>query len=193
MFLFIHHRLPPNGLKADETIAIPWVFEDFLETWNEFIPQNDPNIIVNSRVINSGSYSLRLTNYKLRIIALNTVHCAKENFWNVYQPVDLSGQLAYLVSELTQAETLNESVHIIGHIPPSDACTDAWYSNYVRIIKRFKSIIKATFFGHTHKDQFFLYPNDSAVAIIAGSITPYGHLNPCYKVFNVQVSDHEPH
>lgn len=95
------------------------------------------------------------------------------------------------MSQLTQAEELNEAVHIIGHIAPTGKeCTDTWYANYVRIIKRFKSTIKATLWGHTHKDHFYLYPNDSAVAIMSGSITTYGHVNPCYKVFQVEVSDH---
>lgn len=189
-----HHRLPPHGIKADDSINGDWIVQDFAEKWHQL---NDDRrwgrlhqfTVDTSTLATSGSYSVRVRDHNLRIIALNTLYCARLNFWNVLQPIDLAGQLDFLVSQLSDAETLGETVHIVGHIAPSEReCIEIWYLNYVRVLRRFKSIVKASFFGHSHNDEFMLYPGDSAVAILSGSITTWGNVNPCYKVFSVQVS-----
>lgn len=123
---------------------------------------------------------------------MNTVYSSKENFWNLYQPRDLGDQLNFLVAELVQAESRGQSAHIIGHNPPNSECQESWLRNYIRVLGRFKSVIAGSFFGHTHDDHYYLYfgPGQDrgdayATAFVGGSITPFGHVNPCYKIYTL--------
>lgn len=89
--------------------------------------------------------------------------------------------LAWLVDELQKAETAGERVWILGHIPPGSAdsrllastlftCESEvdyhsfnhcavlsyWSASYDLVIKRYANTIAASFYGHTHKDEFQL-------------------------------------
>ena len=61
-------------------------------------------------------------------------------------------------------ESNNETVHVLGHIPPAvvnSDCVPVWRNNYYRIINRFKKTITGQFFGHIHTDEFeIMYPSD---------------------------------
>jgi len=56
---------------------------------------------------------------------------------------------------------------------------------------RYKNVIKAQFYGHTHFDEFKLYYNiynrSEAIspAWVGASLTPFTDLNPGYKIFTV--------
>jgi len=60
-----------------------------------------------------------------------------------------------MMDQLIYAEAHNESVLIIGHIPPGDvfALSD-WSEVYRLLMNRFAHIIKGQFYGHTHYDEF---------------------------------------
>lgn len=137
----------------------------------------------------------------MRIIVINTNYCSRQNFWQLYDPVDPGNQLQWLVSELSQAEKAGQVVHIVGHAPiTSDACTQTWAHNYFAIINRFKRIIRTSFFGHTHRDELRLYfapekdghlleggEKEEAILVgfVGGSITTFGYVNPCYKIYQM--------
>jgi sphingomyelin phosphodiesterase len=107
-------------------------------------------------------------------------------------PIDPANQLKWLVHQLQEAETANEKVHIIGHIPPdSRECTQAWLYNYLRIMERYEDTILAQYYGHTHRDEFrILYslykqPKPVSIAFIGPSMTPYTENNPAYRVYSM--------
>jgi sphingomyelin phosphodiesterase len=123
---------------------------------------------------------------------------------------DPSGQLAWLVTELEAAEAAGERVWIMGHMPlgKSDAFHDQ--SEYFgtfrilpfllprltlvdQIIQRFDATISATFYGHTHQDEFEIaYSTPAAptsetavmVSYIAPALTPTSG-NPTFRVYSV--------
>ena len=168
-----------------------WIYEEFYSLWKEWFTVIDTQYGGNAHEYfkSTGSYSFSLTE-KIRIIILNTMYCSRKNFWNLYQPQDLGGQLSFLVSELRNAESRGQSAHIIGHNPPNKECTESWLRNYIRVLDRFKSVITGSFFGHTHKDHFYLYFGEReddayATAFVSGSITTFGHVNPCYKIYTM--------
>lgn len=67
-------------------------------------------------------------------------------------------QLKWLMNQLQTAETVNEKVHIIGHMPPGHPdCSKIWSHNYYNIIARFENTITGQFFGHTHQDEIELF------------------------------------
>jgi sphingomyelin phosphodiesterase len=57
--------------------------------------------------------------------------------WGVYNVKDPGGQLAWLIEELSKAERRNQSVHIVGHVPPAGAiCNKVWSRNFYNIVSR---------------------------------------------------------
>lgn len=111
-------------------------------------------------------------------------------------------QLEWLSKELHAAEFDSDKVHIIGHIPPDNReCTQAWLFNYLRIIDRFQDTVLASYFGHTHRDEFrvllspYRKPTPISVAYIGPSITSFTENNPGYRVYYTDqqgyMKDHE--
>ena len=68
-----------------------------------------------------------------------------------------------------------------------------WSEEYARIIERFRNIISAQFFGHTHQDEFEIFFGDNEVgkriptnmAYLAPSQTPIDGVNPAYRIFMI--------
>ena len=66
-----------------------------------------------------------------------------------------------------------------------------WSEEYARIIQRFRNIIAAQFFGHTHQDEFEIFFGENEVgnriptnmAYLAPSQTPIDGVNPAYRIF----------
>ncbi|RWS24750.1 sphingomyelin phosphodiesterase-like protein 2 [Leptotrombidium deliense] len=151
------------------------------DTWSDWLVTDDAK----NTFKRGGYYSLSLNNY-LKIIVLNTNLCATYNLWSLYDAIDPGQQLQWFVDELTKSERDGEIIYVVGHIPPNEECTQIWFHNYVRISDRFKKIIKAYFYGHTHRDEFklyFSYENRDEpihVAYIAPSITVW---NPGYRFY----------
>ena len=124
----------------------------------------------------------------MRLISLNTNYCPRENFWLLINSTDPLDQLKWLADTLQQSEDLNEKVHIIGHIHPSE-CLKSWSANYYRIVDRYESTIAAQIFGHDHTDQFRLFydlhnhTRPIAVSYLGPSVTTGFKLNPAYRVY----------
>lgn len=47
-------------------------------------------------------------------------------------------------------------LHVFPHCLPPE-CTQAWLDNYLKIMHRFKHVIRSQFFGHTHRDEHRVY------------------------------------
>ena len=70
-------------------------------------------------------------------------------------------------------------------------CIGQWSEEYSRIIHRFRNIISAQFFGHTHNDEFEIFFGDNEVgervpinmAYLAPSQTVIDSVNPAYRIY----------
>ncbi|KAF8195288.1 sphingomyelin phosphodiesterase [Mycena galopus ATCC 62051] len=145
----------------------------------------------------SGSYSAKVPNMDLRIIAINTMYWYKQNYWlydsDVLQP-DPNGIIAFLVDALQAAEDAGDRAWIIGHIPLGKEDTMHDQSNYYdQVLQRYINTIAAQFFGHSHMDQFEIaYSNYSeqtaanavAVGLIGPALTPTSG-NPAFKFYDI--------
>lgn len=138
-----------------------------------------------------------------RLLTINSNYCARLNPWQLYDPIDPGHQLKWLAGELFEAEKAGDVVHIIGHVPPDHReCTQSWLYNYIRIIERFQNIIKAQYYGHTHRDEFrIIYglkepKNPIGFELISPSITSYSQTNPAYRIYTIddktfEIIEHE--
>jgi sphingomyelin phosphodiesterase len=180
------NAFPPTALK---TTAEQWVYDTLSADWTPWIGATSA-----AAADQFGAYSV--LNGNLKIISINTNLYYKENYY-LYEPTmetDPSGQLAWLVSELQDAETNGYRAYIIGHMPMGvgDAFHDG--SNYFdQIVNRYSATIAALFFGHTHVDQFEIaysdytaqsYSNALEVSYIAPSMTPTSG-SPAFRVYTV--------
>ena len=188
-----HEASPTNAfptLKEGNSVE-QWVYNIISADWTQWIGAMAAN-----RELSFGAYSVQYPKGNLRVISINTNFYYVQNYWMYEDPMELdpSFQLAWLVTELTAAESLGERVFIIGHTPmgSSDAFHDG--SNYFsQIVNRYSNTIAGLFFGHTHVDHFEVgysnyshrtYKNANAMAYIVPSMTPTSGM-PAFRVYNV--------
>ncbi|KAK0321818.1 hypothetical protein LTR82_007304 [Friedmanniomyces endolithicus] len=107
-----------------------------------------------------GAYA-HTTKEGLRVVSINSDFWYTPNIFNYYNYTnpDKSGILRFLVSELLAAETANQRVWIIGHVPSGGGSAIANPSIlFHSIVARFSpSTIAGVFFGHTHQDNKQLF------------------------------------
>ncbi|XP_026274503.1 sphingomyelin phosphodiesterase [Frankliniella occidentalis] len=172
---------------TDDVLSSRWLYEVLADVWikkTRWLPETTRDTIMRG-----GFYTL-LVEPGFRVVALNNMYCYPMNWWVLHNPVDPSGQLAWLVDVLLEAEEAGEKVHILSHIPAgSEDCLESWSREFAKIVDRFSATISAHFNGHTHVDDLVLFydqngrPNN--VAYNGGSLTTYSDVNPNYKLYLV--------
>ncbi|KAL1923878.1 uncharacterized protein VTP21DRAFT_6913 [Calcarisporiella thermophila] len=168
----------------------------FAEQWEKFLDSDTAKQVVK----NTGSYSYTPEAYpKLKVISLNTNWCYTLNFYvldHARDHPDPNLMLAWLVSELQDAEDNGQRVWILGHHPSGQSdCMHNYSHLFYQIVQRYSPhVIAGIFFGHTHRDEFeVFYSSDDdrdakhaiAVGYIAPSVTTYTNKNPTYRVYKV--------
>lgn len=190
-----HETHPVNQFSSEDVntnmeFSTKWVFRLVADVWGKSLPASTTETILR------GGYYTVLVRPGFRIIALNSNVCYIYNFWLLYDDYDPFGQLQWLIDTLLDAETHNEMVHILSHVPSGDStCYNNWAKQYVAIVNRFSHIIAAQFNGHTHFDDIVIYYSSKNrsepinIAFNGGSTTTYAYLNPNYKVYDVNAED----
>jgi sphingomyelin phosphodiesterase len=179
----------PDDQLKDDSLSVKWLFELAAKQWSDLIGQD-----VSETALKGGYYSVS-PRPGFRVIGINGNLCYTDNWWLIFDDVDPFQQLQWLADTLKEAEDAGESVHILSHVPTGDiSCLKVWSREYHRIVERFATTITGQFNGHTHRDEFHVYYNNSApeqavgVAFNGASVTPYDSANPSYKVYSVDQS-----
>ncbi|KAM4796838.1 sphingomyelin phosphodiesterase [Rhinophrynus dorsalis] len=176
------NSFPPPYVHGNQSSS--WLYQAMAQEWEGWLPASA------LKTLRLGGFYTVKVGSRLRLVSLNMNFCALENFWLLINATDPAGQLQWLVGVLQEAETNNEKVHIIGHIPPG-ICLKSWSWNYYRIVNRFESTIVSQFFGHTHLDEFEIFYDEEtlsrplSVAFIAPSVTTFVNLNPGFRVYQI--------
>ncbi len=162
-----------------------------------------------------GSYSVEHpTLHDLRILSLNTIFWSPRygaaNFRDGCAPVSStapSDLLAWLESQLAEAEQSHEKVWLMFHIPPgidgwatthhkedtSSSCTSSivpmwvpeWTERFDSVLERYRNTVLASFAGHTHADDFRVIGAKSAnphFVLIDPAISPIYDQNPGFRI-----------
>jgi sphingomyelin phosphodiesterase len=187
-----HEQHPTNVLQSNAVgNNAHWLYNLLSGIWSPWIGTSAA-----ASTQDTGFYSSKVPGTNLRIISLNTNMYYKLNFY-MYQSEmekDPNGQLAWLLNELTDAETVGDRAYIIGHMPMghSDAFQDG-SNGFDQIVHRFSNTIAGMFFGHTHKDEFQIsysdyddrsFSNADAFSYIMPSLTPTDGM-PAFRVYDV--------
>jgi sphingomyelin phosphodiesterase len=174
----------PFGVPSE--FSTDWLYSAASKAWTQWLPKESIH-----NFLHAGFYDVEIDPY-FRVIVLNTNLCYGYNFWQAFEHRDPSGQLRWLARELQRSEDAGQFVHILGHMAPTESdCWTVWAQNFYEIVNRYKNIVKAQFYGHTHFDEFKLYYNiynrSEAInpAWVGASLTPFTDLNPGYKIFTV--------
>ena len=189
-----HESAPVNSFPPDfpasENSSISWLYDELDKHWRNWLPAGTSN------TIRRGAFYSVLVRPGFRILSVNTNYCNNKNWWLLINSTDPVNELQWLVYELQSAESKNEKVHILGHIPPGHSdCLKIWSRNYYNIVNRYEATITAQFFGHTHYDEFEIfydtedYGRALGIAYIGPSVTPYVGVNPGYRLYYVD-GDH---
>ncbi|XP_011303535.1 sphingomyelin phosphodiesterase [Fopius arisanus] len=188
-----NHEANPLNLFAsakvdDDKVSTKWLYELLADIWINYgwLPES-----TRSSILQGGFYTLS-PRKGFRIIALNNNVAYTYNWWLIYEPKDLGGQLKWLANTLLEAEKNKEFVHILVHVPSGNHDQqNTWSREYRKIINRFSHIIAGQFNGHTHSDEFNIFyepRNFSNIINIAwngGSITTWSYVNPNYRTYTV--------
>ncbi|KAF4523736.1 hypothetical protein B566_EDAN013853 [Ephemera danica] len=149
-----HEPHPLNVYSSGDWTEVPqnvsqqWIYQLAADTWGAWLGPG-----ITSTVKRAGYYSY-LVRPDLLVIALNNNVCYHENWWLIYDSVDIGGQLVWLAQTLLQAETAGQKVHLLIHLSgDGGSCFEPWRTEFRRIIDRFENTITAQFFGHTHDDK----------------------------------------
>ncbi|XP_058823019.1 sphingomyelin phosphodiesterase-like [Topomyia yanbarensis] len=197
-----NHEITPTNVYAPSHITAPefsasWVYELVADLWGEWLPAEA------RQTITRGGFYTVLVRPGFRIIGLNNNDAYTFNWWILYDPAYLRGQLQWLHDTLLQAETAGEKVHILAHIPIGSGSTlVTWARQYRRILDRFWDTVTAHFHGHTHADEFNIFYSAASpqfainVAFNGGGTVPFSNYNPNYIVYYVnsqtfEVTDYE--
>eukprot|EP01101_Sappina_pedata_P006065 TRINITY_DN2926_c0_g1_i2.p1 TRINITY_DN2926_c0_g1~~TRINITY_DN2926_c0_g1_i2.p1 ORF type:complete len:566 (+),score=196.98 TRINITY_DN2926_c0_g1_i2:28-1725(+) len=180
---FGNHDTFPVDQFAD-TPQNKWLMSNVTAMWKQWIPKDSQKTML------KGGYYDALIENGLRLISMNTMYCDSNNFWLWLDVDDPTGQLAWMQSVLAQAQSNGEKVWIIGHIPPGDGgCHSDYWQVYYNMISQYNETIVGQFFGHTHRDMFMVFNEQTddltpiGAAFVAPSMTTYGGINPSIRLF----------
>jgi sphingomyelin phosphodiesterase len=173
--------------------ATDWLKESLSSMWKGWLDEEALEVFRENSY-----YSMVNPEHNVKVIALNTIACDNNDFYLINDPTDPSHQLQWLRKELYDAETKEQGVFIIGHIPPgSFNCDSTWSARYRALVDRFTHVIKGQFFGHSHKDQFEVvrsYADNSPVGAIyiAPSMTTFTGHHPSFRIFEIDSETNIP-
>jgi sphingomyelin phosphodiesterase acid-like 3 len=136
----------------------------------------------------------------LLVVMLNTVLFAKK-LMPPSAAADPCGELAWLGGRLAWARANAHRVYTTAHIPPVREHASKskhgklevqmlWHDDifeaYTALMKSYRDVVAAQFFGHTHHVSFLVtdhkHPAHVAPAFVGGPLTRESLTNPCYGI-----------
>eukprot|EP00118_Oscarella_pearsei_P010009 m.59311 g.59311 ORF g.59311 m.59311 type:complete len:554 (+) comp34881_c0_seq1:24-1685(+) len=144
-----------------------------------------------AKTIEAGAYYTLLIRPGLRLLALNTDFGYQLNLYNLLDNTTsvFQQQRDWIDATLKEAEENNEKVVLIGHVPPGIFGSIESYGDfYVPLIQKYKDVVVAQLFGHTHRDQFQVVHGDNGadpvgVVLISPPVTTFVDVNPSFRIY----------
>jgi sphingomyelin phosphodiesterase len=193
--IFGNHECFPADECDLRNESYTWLTTQLSQTWTELGWLDNQS--ANSFIHNS-FYSIYNQEHNLKIISIDTQACNTGDVYLLYDPTDPMGQLAWLRGELSAAEQNNQSVFIMGHIPPGySGCDSSWSARFNALVERYSYLIRGQFYGHTHNDQIEIVRSlkdktPIGAYFVAPSLTTFEKLKPSFRVFEVDSATNTP-
>jgi len=170
--------------------TLPWntnyITNELINDWSSLIIPQDSTL---NSLINTTYYRWvsPLKSPNLEIISINSLFYDSNN---KFQSNELKeNQQIWLQNILEEKRKYNMNninkkfVYILGHIPPKGGEASNEYNSWlISILTNYSDIIPASFYGHTHKDQLYIYNLNSSSALVSPSIMPDDR-DPCFRIY----------
>lgn len=191
----------PGGSQAVEYMS------RVLDRWRPGIECNDcsaqakPSAVNLTDFIRSGSYTATISGVTL--VMLNTIPLCQAGDASTCtndatHAEEIRHQFDWLEGTLKQARMRQEAVYIFGHVPPVFSSYNGapqWNKSSIRtfqgLMDEYKTIVKATIFGHTHTDEIRVLSPAPGVHVplyIAPALTPDFLGNPGFRVYELDMA-----
>lgn len=194
-----HEKVPLDQFDFDHPEKERAFLTNIGDEWRSWIGED-----AYQSFVNFGFYSTLHKNTTLRVISINSFLWDNFNFYLISNPTDPFRQFDWLENNLRKAENNNETVIIIGHIPPGNNYFNSEASKrYIALVDRFSHIISGQLFGHSHSEEFKImgeYYNKQKIAGIihtCASLTTYfatkfrnAFRNPGFRVYTMYQEDY---
>lgn len=126
---------------------------------------------------------------RTRVLVLNSLYYDTNNAVVIADPSsDICKQEEFITNTVQSAQTMNETIWLLGHIPPgSGSCTDHFAKFLVKIATQYPETITYHFWGHTHSDEFRIYRPDGygypTGMFIAPSLVAGSDHDPAFRIY----------
>ena len=145
-----------------------------------------------------GFYKTSIPNSNVDAIVVNTILSHPKNGETDPNNPDPAGMYSWMQKRLAESAAAKRKVWIVGHVPPLHGSVlqrevDMFRSLIIRFVD--SGTVTASFFGHSHNDEFFLSgmrnlkDNARFVGYIAPGLTTSNYCVPAIRVVDVESSD----
>ena len=134
---------------------------------------------------NNGFFKTRISS-TLHVISINSIDYDGHNIFRK-KTINGDNQDKWLNNSLTEIRNSGESAFILGHIFPTSGESTPVYNTWLQsYLLQFKDVIKGTFFGHSHNDEFRFYQKDGDMAppILVSPSLMADQRDPCFRIYN---------
>ncbi|GAM22636.1 hypothetical protein SAMD00019534_058110, partial [Acytostelium subglobosum LB1] len=165
-----------------------WLLDTLADSWQPFLTSEEV------ATVKKAGYFTSVLQPGLRVISLFTFDADILNFYNLLRHSNLNirdNQTDWFINTLEQAESHNEKVWVVGHIPCTfyPLPTNHWCRIYEAIFERFSEVIVGQFYGHTHFDQLVVFTETATHSMptgtnyVAPSMTTYVGHDPAIRLY----------
>lgn len=155
-----HDSVPGDvyyGLNDDGNGLQSWEYNNLTALWGGDIGSERAGL---STLKRGGYYATRPLK-GLTVISLNINYWVKQNseLAKANSSAQLEGDrmMEWFAAELASAHAAGDSVHVLGHQPPTlGAWHEGYWPQYTSLCARYRHVIKGQFYGHIHVDQWTL-------------------------------------
>ncbi len=178
-----HDTYPVDQLIPD--ITAPTILGDIKNIWSNWLMSDTSRQTFG----NCGFYTDLVPRLgdKTRVLVVNSLYYDNNNVAIKSGLQDICSQLEFIQTTVQNAEKANETIWLLGHIPPgSSSCQDSFTQFLQSIMVRYSNTILYNFWGHTHIDELRLYRNSSGPVssmFIIPSLVPGTNRYPAFRIY----------
>lgn len=177
-----HESFPVNQFEGPS--GDNWLYSTLAKYWGQWLSAE-----AQQELNYGGYYSQLLPGTSLRFVAVNSMYCGDGNYWLILNQTDPGDQQQWLAKTLAASRAAREKVYILGHIPWGGGCQEPYSSQINALVADFKDVVVASFFGHTHMDEWQIHRDSVtwteplSVGFVSPSVTPDTDVNPSFRVY----------
>jgi len=156
--------------------------------WEPLIGEENANMFTNN-----GFFKTEVSD-SLTVVSINSIDYDGRNTFR-RKTVQGDTQDKWLNDTLATIRSRGEHAFILGHIfPTAGESTDVYNAWLLGYLQRYSDIIRGTFFGHSHKDEFKVrYSNNTMhiPPVLVGPSLMADQRDPCFRIYNYSQSANE--